>query len=197
MARPREKRGTMSAEVAAVLSQHRNLCREAEANRAKVQGVRARMREHMEKINELETTVRGAKNRYQHTLNRQVAGEAEENVVKRAKEEVANEEADLAEAKGTLEALKAELPRLAAAPDGLDAERAKWAAWDAISQDLKAQVPQKTHELVVKIYAATPIHHHDAPFSVALTAICPAPPGRQRCSELAVQLAKRYNIPVS
>ena len=198
MARPREKRGTMSAEVAAVLSQHRNLCREAEANRAKVQGVRARMREHMEKINELETTVRGAKNRYQHTLNRQVAGEAEENVVKRAKEEVANVEADLAEAKGTLEALKAELPRLEeAAPDGLDAERAKWAAWDAISQDLKAQVPQKTHELVVKIYAATLIHHHDAPFSVALTAICPAPPGRQRCSELAVQLAKRYNIPVS
>ena len=155
------------------------------------------MREHMEKINELETTVRGAKNRYQHTLNRQVAGEAEENVVKRAKEEVANEEADLAEAKGTLEALKAELPRLEeAAPDGLDAERAKWAAWDAISQDLKAQVPQKTHELVVKIYAATLIHHHDAPFSVALTAICPAPPGRQRCSGLAVQLAKEYNIPM-
>ncbi len=197
MARPRKKRGTMSAELAAVLSQYRNLCRKAEANRAKVQGVRARMREQLEKVTELETTARGAKNRYKQTLNRQVAGEAEESVVKRVKRKVVNVEADLIEAKGTLEALKAELPRLAvAAPDALNTERAKWAAWDAIARDLTAQVPPKINELAAKIYAATLIHHPDAPFSVALLAICPTPPGRNRCSELAVQLAKEYNIPM-
>ncbi len=197
MARPRKKRGTMSAEVAAVLSQYRNLCREAEANRAKMQSVKARKREQMEKINELEIAVRGAKNRYQQTLNRQVAGEAEESVVKRVKEEVANVEADLAEAKGTLEALKAELPRLEGAPPtASDVKRAKWAAWDAIARDLKAQVPPEINELAAKIYAATLIHHPDASFSVALTAIYPTPPGRQRCSGLAVQLAKEYNIPM-
>ena len=187
----------MSAEVAAVLSQHRNLCREAEANRAKVQGVRARTREQLEKVMELEATARGAKNRYQQTLKRQMTGEAEEDVVKRAREDVVNVEADLTEARGTLGALKAELAKLEGAPrTASDVERAKWAAWDAIARDLKAQVPPEINELAANIYAATLIHHPDASLSVALTAICPNPPGRQQCSELAVQLAKEYNIPI-
>jgi len=197
MARPRKKRGTMSAEVAAVLSQYRNLCQEAEANRAKVQGVRVRMREQMEKVTELDPAARGAKNRYQQTLKQQMTGEAEEDVVKRAREDVVNVEADLTEAKCTLEALKAELPKLEGAPPtASDVERAKWAAWDAIARDLKAQALPEINELAAKIYAATLIHHPDASFSVALTAICPNPPGRQQCSELAVQLAKEYNISI-
>ena len=194
---PFGKSRAMSAEDSAILEQYRNLCGEAEANKAKMQSVKARIREQMEKVTELEPAARGAKNRYQQTLKRQMTAEAEEDVVKRARQDVVNVEADLTEARGTLGALKAELPKLEGAPPTASGvERAKWAAWDAIARDLKAQVPPEINELAANIYAATLIHHPDASFSVALTAICPTPPGRQRCSGLAVQLAKEYNIPM-
>ncbi len=192
----RESRA-MSAEDSAILEQFRNLCEQAQANRAKMQSVKACMRQQMEKVPGLESAARGAKDRYQQTLKRQMTGEAEVDVVKRAKEEVTNVEADLSEARGTLGALKAELPKLEGAPPtAADVERAKWAAWEAIVRDLKAQVPPEINELAAKIYAATLIHHPDVSFSMALPAICPNPPGRQQCSDLAVQLAKEYNIPM-
>ncbi len=194
---PSGKSRGMSADDSAILEQYRNLCGEAEAHRAKIQSVTARTREQLEKVTELEVAARGAKNQYEQTLKRQMAGEAEEDVVKRAREDVVNVEADLTEASGTLGALKAELPKLGGAPPtASDVERAKWAAWDAIGRDLKAQVPPEINELAAKIYAATLIHHPDASFSVALTAIFPNPAGRKQCSEVAIQLAKEYNIPM-
>ena len=109
---PSGKSRGMSADDSAILEQYRNLCGEAEANRAKIQSMKARTREQLEKVTELEVAARGAKNQYEQTLKRQMAGEAEEDVVKRAREDVVNVEADLTEASGTLGALKAELPKL-------------------------------------------------------------------------------------
>lgn len=197
MASATEKNGTMSKADAEILVHYRKSCKGAKTHKAKVQGVKIRIRELMESIGELEAARKEAKTRYQQSLARHVAGDADESVVKNAKKKLASAEAALAEAEGILEALEGELPKLqAAAPNSTEIEHARRAAWDAISRDLKAQVPNKINELAAKIYAATLTNHPDAAFSVALTAICPTPPARQYCAKWAEQLAEEYDIPV-
>ncbi len=112
------------------------------------------------------------------------------------KEEVARLEGDLAEASGLLRGLEAELPRIEAAiPHDAILERAKRDAWHAVVRDLESKVPREVQEFVAKIYAAMLNHYPDAPFSGALTALCPAPPSRQLCSNVSEQVAREYNIP--
>ena len=83
--------------------------------------------------------------------------------------------------RGILGALQAELPKLeASALNPADIEDAQGAAWDSVARDFQAQVPNEINELVNRSSAATLRNHPDASFSVALVAICPTIPARQR-----------------
>ena len=188
--------GTMSAEDAAILEHYRSLCKQADEHTVNVQNLKTRIREQMEKVSGLDAAARDAKNRYQKSLAEQGVGSAEESVANPAKQEVATIEGDLTEAKAILRALEAELPKLGAGrPDAAIVENARRAAWEAIARHLRAQVPHGIDELVVKIFAATLGYRPEAPFSLALSAVCPVELRREKCEPVTEQLAKEYNIP--
>src|SRR5207247_11277741 len=109
---------------------------------------------------------------------------------------ICSAEGDLAEAKGVLQALQTELPRLTGEmPRAAVLETARRAAWEAILLDLQAQVPKEVPNLVARIYVALLASRPDAPYSAALAALCPDPPRKQDCLRTAEQLAKEYGIP--
>ena len=185
--------GTMSAVDEAILERYRTLCKQADDHTANVQDLKSRIREQMEKVSHLDAAARDAKNRYQKAL---AASGAEESALNAVKQEVANTEADLTEAKAILQSLEAELPKVSAGrPDAATIDSARRAAWEAIARHLQAQVPTGIDQLVVKIFAATLGFRPDAPFSVALSAVCPVELRREKCEPVTDQLAKEYNIP--
>jgi hypothetical protein len=188
--------GTMSAVDEAILDHYRSLCKQAGDHKANIQDLKSRIREQMQKVSHLDAAARDAKNRYQKSLLGQGGGGTEESVATPVKQEVANTEADLTEAKTILQALESELPKLdGGRPDATTIEAAKRAAWEAIARHLQSQVPAGIDQLVVRIFAATLGFRPDAPFSVALSAVCPVELRREKCEPVADQLAKEYNIP--
>lgn len=187
----------MTPEGAEILDRYRKLRNQAESLRAEIDAVRARTREQLSKVSELEAAARMAKGRYQQVLPKHVAGNLDEHVAKAAKEELATAEADLAEGKGLLQALQSELPKLQGQiPNAADLEAARRAAWEAIWRDLQAQVPNEVPHLVARMYAALLAFRSDAPYSAALAALCPDPPTREDCARLIEQLAGQYSIPL-
>lgn len=187
----------MTPEGAEILDRYRKLRQQAESLRAGIDAVRARIREQLNKVGELEAAARRAKGRYQQVLPEHVAGNLDEQVAKAAKEELATAEADLAEGKGLLQALQTELPKLQSQiPVPADLEGARRAAWEAIWRDLQAQVPNEVPHLVASMYAALLAYKPDAPYSAALSALCPDPPSRDDCARLVEQLAGQYSIPL-
>ncbi|MBI3003145.1 MAG: hypothetical protein HYY54_05950 [candidate division NC10 bacterium] len=187
----------MTPEGAESLDRYRKLRQTAEGLRAEIDTVRARIREQLTRVAEVEVAARRAKARYQQVLPKQVAGNLGEDVARAAKEELAAGEADLAEAKGLLQALQLELPKLEVQiPNAANVEAARRAAWEAIWRDLQAQVPREVPHLVAKMYAALLAFQPDAPYSAALAALCPDPPRRDDCAPLIEQLAGQYSIPL-
>lgn len=187
----------MTPQGAEILDRYRKLRQHAERLRAEIESVRARIREQLNKVGELEAAARGAKVRYQQVLPKQLAGSLDEHVAKTVKEEIATAEANLAEAKGLLKALEAELPKLQSQiPVAADLDVARRAAWEAIWRDLQAQVPPAVPQLVAGMYAALLAYKPDAPYSAALAAVCPDPPTREDCARLLEQLAGQYSIPL-
>lgn len=187
----------MTTEGAAILDRYRKLRQHAEGLRAEIDTVRARIREQLNKVGELEAAARGAKVRYQQVLPKQVAGNLDGQMANAAKEEIATAEADLAEAKGLLQALQTELPKLQSQlPVAADLDVARRAAWEAIWRDLQSQVPPTVPQLVAGMYAALLAYKPDAPYAAALAAVCPDPPTREDCARLLKQLADQYSIPL-
>lgn len=186
----------MSPEQVGILERYRTLWRQAESQRAKAEALKTRSRDQSARVSQLESAVRLARNHYQQILSKHMAGQVDEHIVNKAKEDLAHAEADLAEAKGMLQALQAELPKVVAQiPSAGDLEIARRAAWEVVYRDLLTQVPKEAHQLVAKIYAALLVHHPDAGFSSALLAMCPEPPTRRQCTQLSEELAAAYDIP--
>ena len=187
----------MTPEGAETLDRYRQLRNQAEGLRAEIDTLRARTREQLRKVGELEAAARRAKLHYQQVLPKHVAGNLDEHAAKGAKEELATAEADLAEGKGLLQALQTALPKLQGQiPNAADLEAARRAAWEAIWRDLQAQVPDEVPRLVARMYAALLAYQPDAPYSAALAALCPHPPSREDCARLIEQLAGQYSIPL-
>lgn len=187
----------MTPEGAEALDRYRGLRKHVESLRAGIDTVRARIREQLTKVADLEVAARRAKAHYQQVLPKHVAGNLDEQVAKAAKEELATTEADLAESRALLQALETELPKLQGQiPNSANLEAARRAAWEAIWRDLKAQVPNEVPHVVARIYAALLAYQPDAPYSAALSALCPDPPSREDCRPLMQQLAEQYSIPL-
>ncbi len=186
----------MRPEDAKVLDRYRTLFRNAQARKARVQEIKARIRQQTNKISGLESSAREAKNRYHETLSQLVTSGMDEPLESGNKEEVAKLEGDLAEARGISHGLEAELPRLEATiPNDAEIDRAKRDAWNAVARDLEKKIPRELTDFVAKFYAAMLNHYPEAAFSAALVALCPAPPARQACAELTKALSEEYNIP--
>lgn len=178
------------------LDEYRSLANQADSLRAKLEAAKARIRGLLERASDLEGGARRAKRRYQQLLPKHVAGNMAEEVARGAKQDLATAEGDLAEAKGVLQALQTELPKLnGEMPRAATLETARRAAWEAILLDLQAQLPKEVPQLVARIYVALLASRRDAPYSAALTALCPDPPRKQDCLRIAEQLAKEYGIP--
>jgi len=178
------------------VDEYRNLAQQADSLRAKLEAAKARIRGLLERVSELEGGARKAKRRYQQALPKHVAGNMAEEVARGAKQDLGSAEGDLAEAKGVLQALQTDLPKLnGEIPRAAALETARRAAWEAIWQDLQAQVPKEVPHLLARIYVALMAARPDAPYSAALMTIFPDPPRKQECGRLLEQLAKEYGIP--
>lgn len=188
--------GTMSEEDGKILEHYRSLYRQAEECKERVQQLKPRIREQLLNVSQLDSAARNAKNRHHRSITQRVASGTDESAVAPLKHEAARTETELAEARTNLLALETELRTLdSGAPHTMDIENARRAAWEAIARDLRTQVPKGIDELVVKIFAATLGYRPAAPFSLALSAVCPLELKREKCEPVAAQLAKEYNIP--
>ena len=188
--------GRMRPEDAKVLERYRTLFRNAQARKARVQEIKARIREQGNRISGLDSSARDARIRFDETLSQLMASGMTESLDAGNKEEVAKLEGDLAEARGILRGLEAELPRLEATiPNDAEIDRAKRDAWNVVARDLETKIPRELTDFVAKFYAAMLNHYPEAAFSAALVALCPAPPARQACAELTKALSEEYNIP--
>ena len=186
----------MRPEDAKVLERYRTLFRNAQARKARVQEIKARIREQGNRISGLDSSARDARIRFDETLSQLMASGMTEPLDAGNKEEVAKLEGDLAEARGILRGLEAELPRLEATiPNDAEIDRAKRDAWNVVARDLETKIPRELTDFVAKFYAAMLNHYPEAAFSAALVALCPAPPARQACAELTKALSEEYNIP--
>lgn len=178
------------------LDEYRNLAKQAESLRARLDAAKARIRGLLDRVSELEGVERKAKRRYQQVLPKHVAGNMAEEVARGAKQDLATAGGDLAEAKGVLQALQTELPKISGEmPKPAVLEAARRAAWEAIWQDLQSQIPKEVPQLLSRVYVALMAARPDAPYSAALTSIFPDPPRKQDCTRILEQLAKEYGIP--
>jgi hypothetical protein len=161
-----------------------------------IEAVKARTREQIDKVSELEASARMARLRYQHLL-KQSAGTLDQEMATVAKTELATAEANLAEGQGILQGLQRELPQLQTQmPSAADVDAARRAAWEAIWMDLRQQVPKEMLQLVTRTYAALLAYKNDAPYATALASLFPDPPTRQECARLTEEMAREYSIPL-
>jgi len=110
------------------VDEYRSLAKQADSLRAKLEAAKARIRGLLERVSELEGGARKAKRRYQLVLPKHVAGNMAEEIARGAKQDLGSAEGDLAEAKGVLQALQTELPRLTGEkpPDGPPGKPSCW-----------------------------------------------------------------------
>lgn len=190
---------TMSSEDVQILERYRTLLKRVDDQNSQVQKLKAQIRDQLEKVNQLDVAGRQARSRYQSISARQGVGgrEGDTSGVDAGKHEVATTAADLVEASTLLCGLEADLRKMqSGAPDAVEIDGARRAAWEVIARDLQAQIPEGLDELIGKVFAATLEFRPQASFSVALASVCPVELRREQCPPLLEQLAQEYSIPL-
>jgi hypothetical protein len=184
----------MTPEGMAILDRYRSLRKLGDAVTAALELNLARTRDQMEKVNQFEAAARKARAEYHVALNQ--AGTNHPETIA-AKAQLAKAEATLAEGQGILQTLRAEVPKLQGQmPSRGEIEVARKNAWEAIWEDLRSNISSDLQQFVGQSYAALVAYKVDAPYSVALSSLFPAPPTRQECTRLTEELARLYSIPL-